>query len=136
MTSSPRALPWAKGCVWAGIVLSGLMLVPSLRLSDATPASWMTHLILFMFVAAPFIVLAGLLRRGLSARGVIMFSIPYLVCHAILDGTYLLGDPHPQEFGYLGIFVLPFYESILALPIGGALALITQAFARRSARRG
>jgi hypothetical protein len=121
-------------CVWAGIVLSGLMLLPSLRLSDATPASWIIHLILFVFVAAPFIALAGSLRLGVSARRVIVLSIPYLACHAILDGMYLLGDPHPQEFGYLGLFLLPFYESIVALPVGGVLVLTIEAIARRSAR--
>ena len=134
VTSSINALPWARRCGWAGFILSGLMLVPSLRLSDATPASWMTHLILFLFVAAPFIVLTGLLRVGLSARRVIALNIPYLVCHAILLGPLLFGDQHPQEFGYLGIFVLPFYESIVALPIGGVLVLVTDALARRAAR--
>jgi hypothetical protein len=129
-------LAWAKRCVWSGIVLSGLMLVPSLRLSDQTPASWMTHLILLLFVAAPFIALAASLRLGLSARRVIVLSIPYLACHAILDGTYLLGNPQPQEFGYLGLFLLPFYESIVALPAGGVLILVIEAFARRPARRG
>jgi hypothetical protein len=135
MTSSFKALPWARRCIWAGFILSGLMLVPSLRMSDATPASWMMHLILFLFVVAPFIFLGGLLRLTLTAHRTILLSIPYLACHAILTGTYLFGDPNPQEFGYLGLFLLPLYESIVALPVGGVLVLVTEAFARRAARR-
>jgi membrane glycosyltransferase len=135
LTSPSKALPWAKGCVWVGIVLSGLMFAPFLRLSDATPASWMTPIILFLFVALPFIVLAGSLRLGFSAQRVVVLSIPFLACHAILDKQYLLSDPHAQEFGYFGLFLVPVYESIIAVPVGVVIILIVQAFTRRGTRR-
>ena len=54
----------------------------------------------------------------------------------MLTGGYLFGHPHPQEFGYLGLFLVPFYESIVGLPVGVVLVLVTDALARRAARVG
>ena len=108
-----------------------LILVPSLRTTDATTGSVVMHVILYLFVVAPFLFLGALLRFTHAARRILLLSIPYLACHAILAGSMVIDNPRPQEFGYLGLFLVPFYESIVALPAGVALILVTEAFARR-----
>ena len=95
------------------------------------PGSVVMHVILYLFVVAPFLFLGALLRFTHAARRILLLSIPYLACHAILAGSMVIDNPRPQEFGYLGLFLVPFYESIVALPAGVALILVTEAFARR-----
>ena len=114
----------ARYCIGTGLVLSGLILVPLLRDSDRTLSSFAGNAVLFGFVAAPFLLFAALHLLARISRQIVTFGIPYLVCHAILIGTDLIYHPRPQEFGYLGLFLLPFYESIVAVPIGLIIELV------------
>lgn len=112
-----------------GFILSGLILLPSIRW---TPDPGMMHPILYLFIVSPFVALGVQLRLTHAARRVLLLSIPYLACHAILTGTYLFTDPHPQEFGHLGLVLLPFYKSIVAPPVSGVLVLLTETLAKRA----
>jgi len=71
---------------------------------------------MFLFVASPFLLFAVVHRFTSNPRLVVTSCGPYLACHLFLAAAYLFDDVRPREFGYLGLFLVPFYESLIALP--------------------
>jgi hypothetical protein len=88
----PSAQLWPSSPVSSGLVLSAFMLVPSIRWTPVSAGAWLMHAVLFIFVAAPFLLLGAMNRSKQFGRYVPLLAVPYLVCHVIVDGTLLFGS--------------------------------------------
>jgi len=110
-----------RTAIWllpVGEILSAVMVIPSLRWTGLKPASLIFHLVLFAVVSAPFAILYAALRHGWSSISVGSIAVACICVHAwVIKGIYAPGFA-PQEFGYVGLVLVPFYELVIGVPIG------------------
>ncbi len=89
-----------------------------------TLSSFLINLFLLLAVSIPFLILNYIFRKGYAYHRVIFLSIPFLLGHGFLAYLYLNPKFPPQEFGFIGLLLLPIYESIVAVPVGYFLILV------------
>ena len=88
------------------------------------------NLVILAAVISPFVVMAANLKRGMASKKVTCLTLPYLFCHTCLVQLYFRPGFSPQEFGFAPLVFLPLVESIVAVPVGFLLLLISQQFSR------
>jgi hypothetical protein len=102
-----------------GLLLSLIIMVPPLRLAGAsdsflTPFSIILHLLLFIALPSPFVVIYLMFRNSSSRSTPIALGVAFSLCHLwLIYATYAFP---PQEFGYLGLIFAPFLEAVVAIP--------------------
>jgi len=122
-----------RRCLGAGFFLSATIMMPAVSDSGYSLGAWVVNAVLFLFVASPFLLLSVFYRYTSNPKLVVTSAAPYLACHLFLAASYLFGDARPHEFGDLGLFLVPFFESIVALP---AVVVIETAIKIRERRKG
>lgn len=127
MQNTRRTVIWLLA---VGEILSAVMVIPSLRWTGLKPASLIFHLVLFAVVSAPFAILYAALRHGWSSISVGSIAVACICLHAwVIKGIYAPGFA-PQEFGYVGLVLVPFYELAIAVPIGLSAAWLIKSISK------
>jgi hypothetical protein len=113
-----------------GLLLSAIMIVPSVRSIPVSSFSIKYHLTMFVALVAPFIVIYLVFRNNSSNVSPIAFGTPFSLTHAYL--IYVTYAYPPQEFGYVGLIFAPVLEAVVAVPLALLIIFAIKPRAKRS----
>jgi hypothetical protein len=108
-----------------GLLLSGILILPSLRSLPLSVFSAAYHLIMLGALVSPFFIVCVAFRHNPSSLHVIAFGALFSLTHLYLIYVTYANSPH--EFGYVGLIVAPLLEAVVAVPV----ALFAVFMARR-----
>jgi hypothetical protein len=106
-----------------GLVLSALMIIPSIRSLPWSFFSVGYHLIMLGAVSSPFLIL-WTFRDQMSESISLRFVYLYGMCHLYL--VYVSFANRPHEFGYVGLIFAPIFESVVVWPVAGLIVLVSR----------
>ena len=117
-----RTTPVDLSILVVGLLLSTVMIIPSIRITPVGLFTVVFHPILLAALSAPFVILYLLSRNR-------RWAIPTLTSGALfsLGHLYLIYVSYarlPQEFGYIGLILAPALEAIVVVPLTGVFVLI------------
>lgn len=98
-----------------GLLLSAVMIVPSVRSIPISLFSILYHLTMLVALVAPFLVIYFVFRNNSSNIYPIAFGALFSLTHAYL--IYVTYANPPQEFGYGGLIFAPVLEAVVAVPV-------------------
>jgi hypothetical protein len=95
----------AKITLWLGIIFSILIFIQL----GASP--------IVLVISAPFIILMNRLKKNADFQKAFVYALPFLICHILYSWSLKGLSTKPQEFGSVGIILLPVYEGVVAIPL-------------------
>jgi hypothetical protein len=98
-----------------GLLLSAIMIGPSVHSIPITLFSILYHLTMFVALVVPFLTIYFVFRNSTSNISPLVFGVMFSLTHAYL--IYVTYANPPQEFGYVGLIFAPFLEAVVAVPI-------------------
>lgn len=98
-----------------GLLLSAIMIVPSVRSIPVSLFSVLYHLTMLIALVVPFLVIYWVFRNSSASTPPIAFGILFSLTHAYL--IYVTYAYPPQEFGYVGLIFAPVLEAVVAVPV-------------------
>jgi hypothetical protein len=99
-----------------GLLLSAIIIVPSVRSIPISSFSIKYHLTMFVALVVPFLVIFLVYRNNSSNTSPIAFGALFSLTHAYL--IFVTYAYPPQEFGYVGLIFAPVLEAVVAVPLG------------------
>jgi hypothetical protein len=97
-----------------GLLLSAIMIVPSVRSIPISLFSVLYHLTMLIALVAPFLIIYWVFRNDSSNTYPMAFGSLFSLTHAYL--IYVTYANPPQEFGYVGLIFAPVLEAAVAVP--------------------
>lgn len=98
-----------------GLLLSGIMIVPSIRMTPFGRFSIVYHSMLLAALSLPFWITYFLSRNRSWTIPAVTLGVLFSLCHAYL--IYVSYAYPPQEFGYAGLLFAPLVEAVVVIPI-------------------
>jgi hypothetical protein len=98
-----------------GLLLSIILILPSLRSLPLSVFSTFYHLIMLGALVSPFLIICIVFRQNPSSLHAIAFGALFSLTHLYLIYVTYANSPH--EFGYVGLIVAPLLEAVVAVPV-------------------
>jgi hypothetical protein len=98
-----------------GLLLSAIIIVPSVHSIPVTLFSILYHLTMLIALVAPFLFTYWVFRNNSSNTSPIAFGTLFSLTHSYL--IYVTYAYPPQEFGYVGLILAPIFEAVVAVPV-------------------
>jgi hypothetical protein len=105
-----------------GLLLSAIMIVPSIRIVPFGLFSIIFHILLLGALSLPFLIIYFFFRSDFSHVVPITLGATFSLCHAYL--IYVSYARAPQEFGYVGLLFAPLLEAVVAIPVAIIVILV------------
>ncbi|HVP00017.1 MAG TPA: hypothetical protein VMT15_18215 [Bryobacteraceae bacterium] len=124
LAEGTQATPERYPILLTGLLLSVIMIVPSVRTTPVNPFSVAYHVLLLAALSLPFWIIYFLSRNRSWAIPLVTLAVLFSLCHLYL--IYASYANAPREFGYAGLLFAPLIEAVVVIPIAMPLIYLVK----------